>query len=275
MLKRGSIAKRSTLPLLRNSAAFLHTVVAAFHQQQGQEGRSLGSNALSVPTAGSSTPPAALPMMHTVENRRTAPLPSTAPSSLPDPSSYRERSKAGEDLVLPTSPQQQQRLRTTSDSSNQNSYINDDDDGGGKSALRTSCAMSAVTTPRAAWAEEGDPILDDVAFAGSSNADDHSSDAAGSCGFRDGATLRLGEDGVVNGSPMAPTTADMMSSLCQDEVRSTDGLGLLRCLDVVRQPRRAVFGKPSTKVCRPCICVCRERTSELRKVFFCFFMEVH
>lgn len=194
-------------------------------------------------------------MNHTAANNRNAVLPRPAPSSLPGPSSYRERSKAGEDLVLPTSPQEQQRLRITSgptspDSSNQNSYINNDDE----TAVRTSCAISAVTTPRAAWAEEGDSILDDVAFGGSSKADDHSSDGEGSHGFRDGPKLRPGEDGVVIGSSMATaTTADMMSNLCHHEVRCADELGLPRCVDasVVRQQRRAAFGKPSTKVCRP------------------------
>lgn len=266
------LAKRSTLPLVRNPAAFSHIVIFALYEQQGLENRSLDSNALSAATAGGSTPPATLPISHSAANSSTAALPSTAPASLPGPSSHQDRSRAEEDLVLPTSPQQQQRLRmpsgpTSPGSSNQNNYVDNDDDDDDKAAARVSCSISAVTTPRAAWAEEGS-ILDDAVFGGGSKADDHSSDAAGSPGFQQGARLSLGENGSVNGSPMVPATADMMF---HDEARCTDGLEGSRGLDsnVAQQPRRAAFGKPSTKVCRLCMPGLHLTTAR------CFLLSLH
>lgn len=250
--KRGH-SKRPTLPLMNSPPSLLYAVVAALRQQQGPANRTVDANALSVASAGSSTPPATVSMSQSATNSRTATLPGTAPSPLPGPASRREMGKAGEDFVLPTSPQQQQRLRITSGStppgrSNQRSSTDDDGDDG-QTEARASCTISAVSTPRAAWAEDGDFMLDDV-FGGSSNADGHGSDSADSRGFLDGAKLVPGEDGLENGPPMAPTTAD---AICHDDARRTDGLGGSRCLDtrVVQQPCRAAFGKPSTKVRRP------------------------
>lgn len=190
-------------------------------------------------------------MSKSTANTGSASLPITAPSSQPGPPTYRDMSLAGEDLVLPTSPQQQQRLRiasgsTSADSSNHASYIGDDDDNDNRTDVRASCTISAVTTPRAAWAQEGDSILDDV-LGGSSRAHDHSSSAAGSRGFPDAAKLRLGENGFANGLPMMFTTADMTG---HDTARCPDELGESKRLDtsVAQQPRSAAFGKPSTKV---------------------------
>eukprot|EP00903_Cladosiphon_okamuranus_P008959 g8573.t1 len=215
---------------------------------QDLENRDVRSNALSVTSTGSSTPPATEPTSHSAVNSRAAALPSTAPSSLLGLSSLRERSRSGEDVVLPTSPQQQQRLRRTPgstppDSCNPNCYIEDDDD---ETDPRASCTISAVSTPRAAWAKEGDAILDDV-FGGSSQADGQGFDASGSHTFQDGAELSLGEGGLVNESSMVPTMAGV---IFHGDARQADGLGGSRCLDVsvAHPPRRAAFGKPSTKI---------------------------
>lgn len=116
-----------------------------------------------------------------------------------------------------------------------------------------------MTTPRAEWAEEDGSLLDDALFGGSSKADGHSSD---------GAKLSLGESGLVNGSQMVPTTADMVY---HDETRCIDGLGGSTCLDsgVAQRPRRSAFGKPSTKVCR--LRTCQDCTS---RCSFCLSTEV-
>eukprot|EP00752_Nemacystus_decipiens_P007282 g6518.t1 len=221
--------------------------------EESQENRSPDSNALSTATTGRNTPPATLPINHSAANNRTAAPPSTALPSLPGPPSHRETTKAGVALVLPTSPQQQQRLRVSSgstspDSSIQNSYVDNDNDDD-KTAARASCSISAVTIPRAAWAEEGDSIIDDSVFGGSTMSDNLSSDAPGSPGFPDGAKPILGNNGWVNGSAMVPTTADMMF---HGEERCTDRLGGSRGLGASagQQPRRAAFGKPSTQVTR-------------------------
>ena len=218
--------------------------------------RNLGSSARSIASAGSSTSLTTPVANHNVAREREAPLPSTAPSSVPG-HSLRGNNEAGADLVHPVSPQQQQRSGATPAPTSD--YIVDEDDKNDKdddetAEAATSCATSAVTIPRAAWAKEGDSILDDVFFeGGNGHVDDNNSAAAAAAGrapnlgTEEGTAPSPGEDGVGNRSPMPPVrtpnaAVEIMSNLCYGEERCEDGP------EYQHQPKRAAFGKASTKV---------------------------
>ncbi len=223
---------------------YLHAVVATVDQRQGLEHQGKGSSARSITSAGSGTLLAAAPagVSQNQARERSAAPPSTAPSSLPGPSSRHGDNAAVAGLVLPVSPQQQQRWGatpapapdTTVDEEEDNDNRDENADAG------ASCATSAVTIPRAAWAEEGDSILNDVFFeGGSGNANDNGSAAAASA-----ASLGAGEGtgpmpGEGSWSPPA-ADAEAMSGLWHGEQRCAGGPGC--------EPKQAAFGKASTKV---------------------------
>lgn len=223
--------------------ACLHAIAATVDQRQGLEHQGKGSSARSIASAGSSTLLAAAPAAasRNLAEERSAALPSTAPSSLPDPSSRRGDNAVAAGLVLPVSPQQQQRWGATpapAPGATVDGEEEDKDGDDGTADAGASCATSAVTIPRAAWAEDGDFILNDISFdGGSGSANDKSSAAAAaSLGAGEGTGPRPGE-GIR--SPTA-AGAEAMSGLWHGEQRCAGGPGC--------EPKQAAFGKASTKV---------------------------
>lgn len=104
--------------------------------------------------------------------------------------------------------------------------------------------MSAVTTPRAAWAEEGGSILDDARVGGGSTPDDISVSASVFRSDDDGAEPILMKDGTESRTYMMPA-----STVVGDPANQTESTRLLDDTGVLHQPTRATFGRPTTKVC--------------------------
>lgn len=257
---------------------------ASLRRQQGVGNDLRGSSsARSVGTVGDTTPPATpLSGRNVVQNSSSSnnepTLPSSAPPCLPGPSAgRRENDDLVEDngLALPTSPQSQ----TCSWTSPAPVSHSDNDNENEISSTKMSCEISAVTTPRAAWSPEEDDEkgyrLDGVAAVGGRS----SSSNGSSNGYCNG-NGNTDDDGINNGShgnlvhgtqpqggsglredvavvghgSRVMSAAAMMSNPCRHHNEGgTDGL-VSRPLDdpgVARRPRRAGFGQPSTKVCRP------------------------
>ncbi|CBN77134.1 hypothetical protein Esi_0036_0099 [Ectocarpus siliculosus] len=214
---------------------FLLATAGHDDEEEIVEGLGRASLASGEPSAGIGLPrvPSALPLANrtdVVVHPGNSPLPSTAPSSLPAPfSRCLGNNQAEEDLVVaPPPPQQQQheqqRSWTTPASISHHAGDGDINDDDNTVSARTSCAMSAITTPRAAWADEGHPDLDDVAFGGSSGLDDNRSVASGSA-------PRSDADGSFQGE-------------------REDALATVPEVSAARRPRQAAFGRPTTKVTR-------------------------
>ncbi|CAM9717536.1 unnamed protein product, partial [Ectocarpus sp. 13 AM-2016] len=214
---------------------FLLATAGHDDEEEIVEGLERASLASGKPSAGTglARAPSVLPLANgadVVVHPGNSPLPSTAPPSLPAPfSRCLGNNQVEEDLVVaPLPPQQQQREQqrswTTPAPSSHHAGDGDVNDDDITVSARMSCAMSAITTPRAAWADEGHPGLDDVAFGGSSGLDDSRSVASGSAPRSDADGSFQGERG--------------------------DALATVPEVSAARRPRQAAFGRPTTKVTR-------------------------
>ncbi|CAM9852836.1 unnamed protein product [Scytosiphon promiscuus] len=167
----------------------------------------------------------------------SAPAPGTAPPSLAVSSSRRGNNQAEEDSAASVSAscqEEQKRAWTTPavlsrcpDYNNGSCHDREQ-----LASAATSCAISAVTTPRAAWAEEGDSIVNDARLRGGSIADDGGAPAAVFWGDEDSAEPISVKDGSESGTCLVPASA------------------VVRNPPILHQPMRATFGRPTTKVTR-------------------------
>ncbi|CAM9262801.1 unnamed protein product, partial [Hapterophycus canaliculatus] len=199
---------------------------------EGSETQSLGSSDPPNLTAGCRTPLLTPRVKSDTINSNSAPVPNTAPSSLAASSSRWGNNQTEEDSIVSTSSHQEQKQQRAWTTPARPSRCADDadvdhDDHGDHNQLAsaaTSCAISAITTPRAAWAQEGDPILEGARLRGGRIANDKNTPAPASRGDEDGT------------EPMP--------------IRGGTESELLHNTGVLERPTRTAFGRPSTEVTR-------------------------